>query len=355
MKQTYLNFESEISKIDNQLNELRKLNSFGEVNYSSEITKLEKERVKRIKSIYSNLNSWQIVRVARHPQRPVFQDYLENIVKDFKELHGDRVFGDDKVIVTGFGQIKRNKVMIIGHNKKKKIETEKKIRELKEKYKTLKIKNSRNFEEEKRKIIEEETRCKAGYALPEGYRKALDKMKLAEKFRIPVVTFIDTPGAYPGIGAEERGIARAIAVNLMEMSKLKVPIVSVVIGEGGSGGALGIGVCDKLGMLEFAYYSVISPEGCAAILWRDRKYAPEAAEALKLTSKDLYKLRLIDEIIPEPLGGAHRNPFEIYFSIEQYIDKTLKGLKKVNIKDLLEQRYKKLRKIGRNKIVKSKN
>jgi len=252
--------------------------------------------------------------VARHPKRPILSDYLNLMVKDFRELHGDRSFGDDRAIVTGLGQIGREKVLLVGQNKGK----------------TTKQKIACNF----------------GCPNPEGYRKALAKMKFAEKFGIPIVTLIDTPGAYPGIGAEERGQAQAIALNLNQMSRLKVPIICIVIGEGGSGGALGIGVGDRLAMLEFAYYSVISPEGCAAILWRDGSQAPQAAEALKLTSKDLHKLGLVDTVIPEPLGGAHRNLHDTVYNVEKYIVKTLRDLKRTKIENLLDNRYSKLRAIG---------
>jgi len=245
--------------------------------------------------------------------------------------------------------------MIIGNNKRGTINADEKIRKLEKEYKILvgddkNSKKYRELENEKDRLIEEETRVRSGYANPEGYRKALHKMKLAEKFNIPIVTFIDTPGAYPGIGAEERGIAQAIAVNLKEMSRLKVPIISVIIGEGGSGGALGIGVGDRLAMLQHSYYSVITPEGCAAILWRDKKYAGEAAEALKLTSQDLYELNLIDYIIKEPLGGAHRNPYETFRNVRQYLNKTLRQLKKIKIEKLIGARHKKLRNIGRDYV-----
>jgi acetyl-CoA carboxylase carboxyl transferase subunit alpha len=310
----YLPFEEPIAEIDRQIAELGKLSSAKGIDYSSEIEKLQKEQVASLRKIYDNLSAWQTVQVARHPKRPLLGEYLNNMVKDFRELHGDRTFGDDRAILTGFGQIGHEKVLIIGQNKGR---------------------------DTKEKIV-----CNFGCANPEGYRKALAKMKLAEKYGLPVVTFIDTPGAYPGIGAEERGQAQAIAVNLMEMSRLRVPIVCIVIGEGGSGGALGIGVGDKMAMLQFAYYSVISPEGCAAILWRDGSQAAPAAEALRLTSKDLHKLGLIDDIIPEPLGGAHRNIHDTVYNTEQYITKTLRSLKKTNIDTLIENRYQKLRSIG---------
>lgn len=310
----YLNFEGKVADLDSQMNELRKLSSIKGIDYSTEIRRLRQEQVAELKRTYANLSPWQTVQVARHPKRPILTDYLDLMVKEFRELHGDRCFGDDRAIVTGLGQIGRERVMVIGQNK------------------------GRNT---KQKVA-----CNFGCPNPEGYRKAMVKMKFAEKFGIPVVTLIDTPGAYPGIGAEERGQAQAIAVNLAEMSRLRVPIICIVIGEGGSGGALGIGVGDKLAMLEFAYYSVISPEGCAAILWRDGAEAPKAAEALKLTSKDLHKLELVDAVIPEPLGGAHRNLHDTIYNVEQYIIKALRDLKRTKTDNLLANRYKKLQSIG---------
>jgi acetyl-CoA carboxylase carboxyl transferase subunit alpha len=310
----HLEFEERVADLDSQINELRRLSSVKGIDYSAEIRRLQRQQVAELKRIYSNLTAWQTVQVARHPNRPILTDYLNLMVKDFCELHGDRCFGDDRAIITGLGQIGREKVLVVGQNKGKN--------------------------------TKERIACNFGCPNPEGYRKALAKMKFAEKFGIPVVTLIDTPGAYPGIGAEERGQAQAIAVNLTEMSRLKVPIICIVIGEGGSGGALGIGVGDRLAMLEFAYYSVISPEGCAAILWRDGAQAPEAARALKLTSKDLLKLGLVDAVIPEPLGGSHRNVHDTLYNVEQFIVKTLRDLKRIKIDTLLETRYKKLRSIG---------
>ncbi len=310
----HLEFEEKVADIDSQMNELHKLGSIKGIDYSTEIRRLQRQQVTELRRIYSNLTAWQTVQVARHSNRPLLSDYLDLMVKDFRELHGDRCFGDDRAIVTGLGQIGRERVLVVGQNKGKNT---------------------------KQKVA-----CNFGCPNPEGYRKALAKMKFAEKFGIPVVTLIDTPGAYPGIGAEERGQAQAIAVNLIEMSRLRVPIICIVIGEGGSGGALGIGVGDRLAMLEFAYYSVISPEGCAAILWRDGSQAPKAAEALKLTSKDLYKLELVDAVIPEPLGGAHRNLHDTVYNVEKYIVKTLRDLKRTKLDNLLDNRYKKLRSIG---------
>jgi acetyl-CoA carboxylase carboxyl transferase subunit alpha len=310
----HLEFEEKVADLDRQMAELRKLSSVKGIDYSDEIRRLQRQQVAELRHIYSNLTAWQTVQVARHPSRPLVSDYLNLMVKDFRELHGDRCFGDDRAIITGLGQIGRERVLVVGQNKGK--NTKQKIE------------------------------CNFGCPNPEGYRKALAKMKFAEKFGIPIVTLIDTPGAYPGIGAEERGQARAIAVNLYQMSRLRVPIVCIVIGEGGSGGALGIGVGDRLAILEFAYYSVISPEGCAAILWRDGSQAPEAAEALKLTSKDLHKLGLVDAVIPEPLGGAHRNMHDTVHNVEEYIVKTLRDLKRTKINNLLDNRYGRLRSIG---------
>ncbi|OQA03680.1 MAG: Acetyl-coenzyme A carboxylase carboxyl transferase subunit alpha [Planctomycetes bacterium ADurb.Bin401] len=311
----YLTFETAIADIDSQIAELTKLSSVKGIDYSTEIRSLQREQVAEFKRIYSNLSAWQTVQVARHPKRPLLGEYLNLMVKDFRQLHGDRCFGDDAAIVCGLGHIGRENVLVVGQNKG---------RDIKEKIK-----------------------CNFGCPNPEGYRKALAKMKFAEKFNIPVVTFIDTPGAYPGIGAEERGQAQAIAVNLMEMSRLKVPIICIVIGEGGSGGALGIGVGDRMAILEYAYYSVISPEGCAAILWRDGSKAQEAAEALKLTSKELQRLGIADSIIAEPLGGAHRNIHDAVYNVEQYIIRTLRELKRMDTDSLLAARYNKLRTIGK--------
>jgi acetyl-CoA carboxylase carboxyl transferase subunit alpha len=310
----HLEFEAKVADFDSQMNELRRLSSVKGIDYSAEIRQLQRQQVAELKRIYSKLSAWQTVQVARHPNRPVLRDYLDLMVKDFRELHGDRCFGDDRSIVTGLGHIGRERVLIVGQNKGK--------------------------------TTKEKIACNFGSPNPEGYRKAMAKMKFAEKFGVPIVTLIDTPGAYPGIGAEERGQAQAIAVNLYQMSRLKVPVVCIVIGEGGSGGALGIGVGDRLAMLEFAYYSVISPEGCAAILWRDGSQAPKAAEALRLTSKDLHKLGVVDSVIPEPLGGAHRNLHDTVYNVERYIVKTLRDLKRTKLENLLDNRYKRLRTIG---------
>ncbi|MGE4285468.1 MAG: acetyl-CoA carboxylase carboxyltransferase subunit alpha [Phycisphaerae bacterium] len=305
----YLPFEREILQIDKQLIELKAANAEG-----TEVHNLHRKRVELLREAYGNLTAWQTVQVSRHPNRPIMSDYLHYMVKDFSELHGDRAFGDDKAIVTGFGHIGHHKVLVVGQRKGK--------------------------------DVKEKVACNFGCANPEGYRKAIKNMKLAEKFGIPVVTFIDTPGAYPGIGAEERGQAQAIAYNLMEMSRLKTPILSIVIGEGGSGGALGIGVGDRLAMLQYAYYSVISPEGCAAILWHDGSKAEEAAEALKITAADLTKLGVVDDVIPEPLGGAHRDKYAAIHNVESYIVRMVSHLKSRDINEILGARYKKITSVG---------
>ncbi len=312
----YLPFENGVAELDRQIEELRKQNPQQSLQgqTSPEIRKLQIQQTDLLKQLYTALSPWQTVQVARHPQRPILSDYLSGMFKDVRILHGDRCFGDDRAIVTALGQIGREKVMIVGQNKGK--------------------------------DVKEKIACNFGCPNPEGYRKALAKMKLAEKFNLPVVTLIDTPGAYPGVGAEERGQAQAIAVNLMEMSRLRVPVVCVVIGEGGSGGALGIGVGDRMAILEHSYYSVISPEGCAAILWHDGTQAPRAAEALKLTGKELLSLKLVDAIIAEPLGGAHRNHHDTLFNVEQYITKSLAQLKRTPIDKLMDARYQKIRNIG---------
>lgn len=309
-----LEFERPIVKLEAQLAELVAMQEAKGVDCSREIADLRHNLTSLLRKTYANLTAWETVQVARHPNRPQTRDYIDMIVKDFDELHGDRRFGDDDAIVTGMGRIGGHKAMIIGHHKGR---------------------------DTKEKIA-----CNFGCAHPEGYRKAMAKMQMAEKFGLPVVTFIDTQGAYPGLGSEERGVAEAIAVNLREMSRLRTPIVCIVLGEGGSGGALGIGVGDRLAMMQYAWYSVISPEGCSGILWKGPENAAEAAEALKLTSKHLRSLGVVDEIIEEPLGGAHRNPRAAGDSLEKYIDKTLRELKRIEIDKLLDQRYEHLRKLG---------
>jgi acetyl-CoA carboxylase carboxyl transferase subunit alpha len=311
-----LEFEKPLASLEQQIKALEALQASKSVDYSAEIQQLRLNYTSLLRKTYDNLTAWETVQVARHPQRPLFRDYLEAICPgaEFRELHGDRLFGDDAAIVCGLGRIGQHKVMLIGHHKG---------RDTKEKMK-----------------------CNFGLAQPEGYRKALRCMKLAEKFGLPVVTLIDTPGAAPGIGAEERGQAESIARNLFEMSRLKTPIISVVIGEGGSGGALGIGVADRVAMFQYAWYSVISPEACSAILFKGNEAAPQLAEALKLTSKHLKQLGVVDHIIPEPLGGAHRDPHTAAHSLEQYVSKTLKNLKQSKTENLLEKRYMRFRNLG---------
>jgi acetyl-CoA carboxylase carboxyl transferase subunit alpha len=277
---------------------------------------LRRQRDDLLKDLYTRLTPWDTVRVARHPNRPQTRDYINGLCRDFCELHGDRRFGDDPAIVTGFGRIGSIKCLLVGH--------------------------------QKGKSTQEKLACHFGCAHPEGYRKALAKMRLAEKYALPIVTLVDTPGAYPGLGAEERGQAEAIAVNLREMSVLRTPIVSIVIGEGGSGGALGLAVADKVAMLQHAWYSVISPEGCAAILWKQANEQTNnaAAIALKLTSKDNLALGIIDAIIPEPVGGAHRDPARAAANVERWIVEELTRLREINPDVLVEQRYARFRKLG---------
>jgi acetyl-CoA carboxylase carboxyl transferase subunit alpha len=309
-----LDFEKPLAKLEAQIHELEALQHSKGVDYTKELRQLRTNYTSLLRKTYDKLSAWETVQVARHPQRPMFKDYCEMICRDFKELHGDRHFGDDPAIRCGLARLGGHKVMLIGHHKG---------RDTKEKL-----------------------QCNFGLAHPEGYRKALRCMRLAEKFGLPVVTFIDTPGAYPGIGAEERGQAESIARNMFEMSRLRTPIVSIVVGEGGSGGALGIGVADRVAMMEFAWYSVISPEACSAILFKDGSGSAQLAESLKLTSRDLSKLGVIDSVVAEPLGGAHRDPHTAAHSLEQFIAKTLRDLKRSKIDNLLERRYDKFRNLG---------
>ncbi|WP_035603160.1 acetyl-CoA carboxylase carboxyltransferase subunit alpha [Haloferula sp. BvORR071] len=309
-----LEFEKPIAELERELEKLRAKSASQNIDMSEEIANMESKLADTRQYIYDNLTPWQRVQIARHTQRPFMLDYLVHAFTDFCELHGDRRIGDDHAMPGGFARIGGRRVVVIGHQKG---------RDTKENLK-------RNF----------------GSAHPEGYRKALRLMKLAEKFGLPVITLIDTPGAYPGIGAEERNIAEAIAFNLREMMLLKVPVVAVVLGEGGSGGALGIGVADRVLMLENAYYSVISPEGCAAILWKHRKHAPEAAEAMKLAAPDLLKLGLIDGFIPEPAGGAHHDHQGTAAALKETILKHLDELAKLSTEQLLEARYQKFRAFG---------
>jgi len=305
-----LDFELPIAELEHRVSELAEKRPSEDPLLKAAREDLEKER----RTLYGNLTPWQRVQIARHPARPYFLDYVSSCVTDFVELHGDRLFGDDKAMPAGIGRIGGHRCVIIGQQKG---------RDVKENV-------LRNF----------------GSPHPEGYRKALRLMRLAERFNLPVVCFIDTPGAYPGVGAEERHIAEAIAVNLREMMALKARIVAVVIGEGGSGGALGIGVADRVLMMENAYYSVISPEGCAAILWKHRKHAPEAAAALKLTADNLQELGLIDGIIPEPMGGAHRDSVATCDTLTRTIAAALDTLQAIPLKQLLEERYAKFRGMG---------
>ncbi|GMU24063.1 MAG: hypothetical protein AMXMBFR13_41400 [Phycisphaerae bacterium] len=309
-----LEFEKPLARIEREIAELEQLQVQTHRDHSAEIRELRATLDTLTRRTYANLTPWETVLVARHPRRPVIRDYIDGCVKDFCELAGDRCFGNDRAIVTGFGRIGGHKVLLVGHDKGR--DTKERI--------------ERHF----------------GCAHPEGYRKALLKMKLAEKFKLPIVCIIDTQGAFPGDKAEERGIAQAIAVNLMEMSRLRTPILCLVIGEGGSGGALGIGVGDRLAMFEHAYYSVITPEGCAAILWKTAAQAPHAAKALGLTSKDLKRLGIVDDILPEPMGGGHREPMTMVASFEKYVSENLRELKRARIDTLLKRRYERLRNLG---------
>jgi acetyl-CoA carboxylase carboxyl transferase subunit alpha len=280
-----------------------------------ELRQVNRELTAVTQRIYAELTPWQIVQVSRHKERPYTSDYLNLVFSEFVELHGDRRFGDDRALLTGFAKLDNQKVVVIGH--------------------------------QKGRTYKERTACYFGCAHPEGYRKALLKMKLAEKYRLPVICFIDTPGAYPGIGAEERGQSQAIAENMYEMSRLKTPIICVVIGEGGSGGALGIGVGDRVAMLQYSYYSVISPEGCAGILWKSHQYAERAANALRFTSKDLPGFGVVDDVIEEPLGGAHRDHHQTAARMKQYLLRTLRSLRSQPLEELLNARYEKFRRMGR--------
>ena len=309
-----LEFEKPIVELEKKISELKHLSSDGNLNLQSEVKKLESRLAHVKKETYAQLTPWQRVQIARHPKRPYTLDYIQMIFTDFIELHGDRTFADDKALIGGFAKLDGQSFLVIGHQKG---------RDAKENI-------MRNF----------------GSAHPEGYRKALRLMKMAEKFKLPIVVFVDTPGAYPGVGAEERGQANAIANNICQMARIKVPIIVFVIGEGGSGGALGIGVGDRVLVLENAYYSVISPEGCAAILWKDRTKAPEAAAALRLTAKDLLEMNLIDEVVNEPLGGAHTHPEVTSEAVKSGIKKYWKELQHVAGHALVDKRYEKFRVMG---------
>ena len=314
MNPNYLDFEQPIAELEAKIKELRYVGDDSEINIGDEIAKLEEKSKTLTKSIFNKLNAWQTSKLARHPMRPYTFDYIERIFTDFQELHGDRAFADDTALVGGLARLDGRAVMVIGHQKGR--DTAENIK--------------RNF----------------GMPKPEGYRKALRLMKLAERFRIPVLTFIDTPGAYPGIGAEERNQSEAIARNLFEMADLKTPIICTVIGEGGSGGALAIGVGDRVMMLEYSTYSVISPEGCASILWKSADKASLAAEAMGITAKSLEEAGLIDHIIPEPLGSAHRDFDEASRNLKQALIEGLEKFENIETENLLEQRYKRLTSFG---------
>ncbi len=309
-----LAFERPLIDLQTKIDELRSLNTGSHLELQGEIELLEDRLKRQTAEVYAGLSPWERVNVARHADRPMTSDYVSMLLDDFVELHGDRVYGDDRAIITGLATMGEHRFLLVGHRKGK--------------------------------TVKDRLACNFGCAHPEGYRKALQKMKLAQKLRLPIISFINTPGAYPGIGAEERGQASAIARNIIEMFAIDVPIISIVIGEGGSGGALGIGVADRVGILENSYYSVISPEGCAAILWKSGEKAPEAAEALKLTSKDLHRLGLVDEIVPEPLGGAHRDQKAAIANVRVQLETWLTELKAIDPAELLELRYQKFRKMG---------
>ena len=310
-----LDFEKPIAKMEQEIARLEASQATTGRDYSEIIRGIREQLQLALRQAYDRLTPVENVQVARHPKRPQLLDYIRLLCTDFCELHGDRVHGDDRALICGFARMAGHKVMLVGHHKG---------RDLKERV-------AANF----------------GCAHPEGYRKALRVMKLAEKFGVPVVALVDTPGAYPGVEAEERGIASAIAVNLYEMSRLRTPVIACVIGEGGSGGALGIAVADHVAVMEHAYYSVISPEGCAAILWKSRTFAPRAAEALRITPRDLLRLGLIDEIVPEPLGGAHRDPLQAARNLEAWISRSLREVRKTKLDTLLKRRYERVRAEGR--------
>ncbi len=314
METAWLEFEKPIVELERKIEDLRAFADKEQLEFSDELKTLEAKADKLRSEIYSSLTAWQRVQLARHPRRPYTLDYINALFTEFQELHGDRLFAEDKAIVCGLARFEGRPVVIIGHQKGR----------------NTKENLSRNF----------------GMPHPEGYRKALRMMKLAEKFGAPIVTFVDTPGAFPGIGAEERGQAEAIARNLFEMSRLRVPMLTLVIGEGGSGGALAIAVGDRILMLENSIYSVISPEGCAAILWKDRAKAPEAAEALKVTAPELFALKIIDRVVPEPLGGAHRDPAQMAEGLRVEIRENLDVLVRIPTEALLEERLAKYLRMG---------
>ncbi len=310
MNLQYLDFEQPIVDLEEKISELRMVGNSQDMNLTDAIERLERECIAQTKSIFSNLTAWDITRIARHPKRPYSLDYIDQVFDEFEELHGDRTYADDPSIVGGLARLGPYSVMVIGQQKG---------RDVKEKVK-------RNF----------------GMPMPEGYRKAKRLMEMAERFNLPIVTLIDTPGAFPGIGAEERGQSEAIARNIALMSRLKTPIISTVIGEGGSGGALAIGVCDRLNMMEYATYSVISPEGCASILWKSAEYAADAATAMGVTAPRLKELGLIDQIIDEPLGGAHRDVQVMAEALKERLLADIRALRDTPVDDLIEERYQRL-------------
>ena len=314
MNPNYLDFEQPIAELEAKIEGLKLVGSGTGLNINEEVTRLEDKNLKLTEEIFTSLSAWQVSQLARHPRRPYMLDYVERILTDFDELHGDRVFGDDAAIIGGTARLQGEPVMVIGHQKG---------RDVKEKVR-------RNF----------------GMPKPEGYRKALRLMEMAERYQLPILTFIDTPGAYPGIDAEERGQSEAIARNLAVMSRLKTPIISTVIGEGGSGGALAIGVCDSLLMLQYSTYSVISPEGCASILWKTSEKAPEAAEAMGLTAERLKELGFVDELVREPLGGAHRDMDAMADSLRKSLIRQLKKLRGLDSPALIKRRYERLMSYG---------
>lgn len=318
-KTTFLGFEQPIAELESKIGELRGMQNDASVDISNEITKLTKKSQKLTKDIYSKLTPWQVSQVARHPQRPYTLDYINEIFTDYHELHGDRVFGDDPAIVGGIARFNGQGCIVIGHQKGR----------------DTKERSYRNF----------------GMPRPEGYRKALRLMQMAEKFNLPIFTFVDTPGAFPGIDAEERGQSEAIGRNLFEMARLKVPVITTIIGEGGSGGALAIAVADAVLMLQYSVYSVISPEGCASILWKTAERASDAAEALGLTAQRLKGLGLVDRIISEPVGGAHRDPKQMAALLKTALAETLSQFKEVPIQDLLSARHEKWLNFGQFKDV----
>ncbi|TWU42161.1 acetyl-CoA carboxylase carboxyltransferase subunit alpha [Novipirellula artificiosorum] len=308
-----LEFENEIAELESQIATFERQTERSD-EIDKEIRSLRLQLIDTLRQVYGSLDAWQTVQVSRHKNRPYTRDYLNLAFDEFVELYGDKHFGDDRAMLSGFAKLDRFKVMVLGHQK------------------------GRTFKER--------AACHFGCAHPEGYRKAMTKMRLAEKYQLPLICFIDTPGAYPGIGAEERGQAQVIAESMFMMSRLKTPIICIVIGEGGSGGALGIGLGDRVAMLQHAYYSVISPEGCAGILWKSHEHAPKAAAALRFTSSDLSRFGVVDDVIEEPLGGAHRDHHQMASRLKSYLSRTLSDLETRSIEQLVNERYEKFRRIG---------